>query len=199
MSNLEIRELSPALLDDWLGFFDHDAFADFPWWSGCFCTFFNDPQHDGDSSPATIPVRRPKAVELVRSGRTQGLLAYADGKMIGWCNAAPRESYVAPRRIAQAIDDPTERVGSTVCFIVTPSYRGKGVASTLIDAACETFRRQGLTVAEGYPSTAPPSGPYADQTPWSAHNYCGPLSMYLKAGYAIHKQLARFAVVRKPL
>jgi len=27
---LTTRELTPALLDDYLAFFDHDAFADFP-------------------------------------------------------------------------------------------------------------------------------------------------------------------------
>jgi hypothetical protein len=32
--SLAIRELAPELLEDYLAFFDIDAFADFPWWSG---------------------------------------------------------------------------------------------------------------------------------------------------------------------
>lgn len=197
--SVEVRELTPALLDDYLAFFDHDAFADFTWWSSCYCTFFNDPGHDGNSTPEMIPVRRPRAIGLVRSGQTQGLLAYADGTPVGWCNAAPRKSYRALRRFQAAVDDPDEPVGSTLCFIVAAPYRGRGIASALLDAACEKFRRQGLTIAEGYPLTAPPTGPPADQTPWTAHNYHGPLSMYLGAGYAIHRRFETFAVVRKAL
>jgi hypothetical protein len=49
------------------------------------------------------------------------------------------------------------------------------------------------------PITAPPSGPHADQIPWSAHNHTGPPEMYLKAGFAVRQQFERFAVVRKTL
>jgi GNAT superfamily N-acetyltransferase len=199
IAGLEIRELTPEILDDYLRFFDRDAFADFPWWSGCYCTFYNDPSHDGDSSPATIPIRRPKAIDLVKSGRTQGLLAYSDGEPIGWVNAAPRSSYLALRDYAQAVEDPSEPVGATMCFIVAAPYRGKGVASALLDAACEKFRRQALRIAEGYPVTAPPRGPYAAETPSSAHNYHGPLQMYVQAGFRLHRQFERWAVMRKDL
>jgi GNAT superfamily N-acetyltransferase len=199
LTGLVVRELAPKLLNDYLTFFDRDAFADFPWWSSCFCTFYNDPEHDGNSSAEKRDVRRPRGIELVTSGQTQGLLAYDGERVIGWCNAAPRSSYRALRRFAAVVDDPAEAVGSTMCFIVAAPYRGKGVAAALLDAACEKFRAQGLRVAEGYPMTAEPTGPYAAETPWSAHNYHGPLSMYLKAGFAIHRQFERFAVVRKAL
>jgi len=91
------------------------------------------------------------------------------------------------------------RVGSVVCFIVAKEFRGKGLASAMLDAACEKFQREGLAIAEGYPTTAAPSGPYADQIPWSAHNHTGPLEMYRTAGFTVHRQLERFAVVRKTL
>lgn len=204
MQSLAIKEVTPDLLDDYLYFFDHVAFVDFPWWSGCYCLFFCDPEDDGNSSPETIPIRRPKAIELVRAGRIQGLLAYIDGGPVGWCNAAPRATYAttgrrAGGRVSLAIDDPNEPVGSTVCFVVGAQHRGKGIATALLAAALEKFRRIGLTVAEGYPNTAPPTGPYAAETPSSAHNYHGPLEIYLKAGFSVHKRLERFAVVRRSL
>ena len=194
-----VKELSPALLDDYLSFFDHDAFADFPWWSACYCRFFNDPgDPEGDSSPNLRDHHRPLAIELVKGGQTQGLLAYDEGKPVGWCNAAPRASYRMPRHIAKATDDPSEPVGSTVCFIVAAPYRGRGVGTALLDAACEMFRRQRLRIAEGYPKTEPaPTTPY--EIPWSAHNYHGPLAMYLDRGFIVHKKLEKIAVVRKPL
>jgi GNAT superfamily N-acetyltransferase len=197
---VDTRVLTAALVDDYLAFFDHDAFADFPWWSACFCRFWNDPgDPDGDSSPAKRDRHRALAADLVLRGQTQGILAYADGKVVGWCNAAPRASFLSPRRIAQTDPDPAESVGATVCFIVTAPYRGKGLASAMLDAACESFRAQGLRYAEGYPNTKPPSGPHANEIPWSAHNHLGPLGMYLAAGFRIHKELERFAVVRKAL
>jgi hypothetical protein len=41
---VEVRELRPELLDDYLRFFDQDAFTDFPEWSGCYCGFYDTPQ-----------------------------------------------------------------------------------------------------------------------------------------------------------
>ncbi len=197
--DLVIKELTPELLDDYLAFFDRDAFAEFPWWSACFCRFFNDPSDPkGDSRPEARDHHRALAIELVRIGQTQGLLGYVDGRPIGWCNAAPRASYRMPRHIEEATDDPNEAVGSTVCFIVAAPYRGKGVGTALLEAACVKFRRMGLPVAEGYPMTQPPpTSPW--EVPWTAHNYHGPLSMYLKAGFTVDKQLERIAVVRKTL
>lgn len=197
--DLEIRELAPALLDDYVRFFDDVAFEDFPWWSACYCRFFNDPSDTkGDSSAAMREHHRALAIELVKSGQTQGLLAYVDAKPVGWCNAAPRASYRMPRHIAKAMDDPNEPVGSTVCFIVAAPYRGRGIARALLDAACDRFRRLGLRVAEGYPmTTPPPTTPW--EVPWAEHNYHGPLPMYERAGFTIHRQLERLAVVRKTL
>jgi len=189
---LEIRALAPALLDDYLTFFDRDAFADFPWWSACYCRFWDDPSDpEGESGPERRERYRALVTDLIQRGRHRGLLAYVDGKVVGWCNAKARLAYTMPRRIAQTPASDAERVGSTVCF--------KGVASAMLDAACASFRREGLRIAEGYPTTAPPSGPYADQIPWTAHHHTGPLEMYLRAGFAVSAQFERFAVVRKQL
>jgi GNAT superfamily N-acetyltransferase len=197
---VEIRELAPAMLDDYLAFFDRDAFADFPWWSGCYCRFWDDPSDpEGESGPERRERYRALVTELIQSGRHRGLLAYVGGKVVGWCNAKARLAYTMPRRIAHTPASDAERVGSTVCFIVAKEHRGRGIASAMLDAACAGFRRDGLTVAEGYPTTAPASGPYADQIPWTAHHHTGPLEMYLHAGYAVSAQFERFAVVRKQL
>lgn len=197
---LEIRELGPALLDDYLAFFERDAFADFPWWSACYCRFWDDPTDpEGESGQERRDRYRALVTELIRGGQQQGLLAYREGQPIGWCNAKARVAYTMPRRIAQTPADGAERVGSTVCFIVAKDHRGQGVASALLDAACDKFRRAGLAITEGYPTTQAPTGPYADRIPWTAHHHTGPLEMYLKAGYTLHAQYERFAVVRKTL
>ncbi len=93
--DLVIRKLGPELLDDYLRFFDADAFEDFPWWSVCYCGFFHDPCADDewDPGPEAGPEHRAFKAELIRSGEATGLLAYARGRVVGWCNAAPRASY----------------------------------------------------------------------------------------------------------
>lgn len=198
-AGLVIKELTPALVDDYLRFFDAVAFADFPYWSACYCRFMNDPSDpQGDSSPERRGHHRPLAAELVRSRQTRGHLAYVGGSPIGWVNAAPRASYLMPRHVAKAIDDPKELVGSTVCFIVGAKHRRQGIGRALLDAACETFRREGLRIAEGYPKTTP-----APTTPWEVpsaqHEYHGPLGMYLASGFRVTKELDGFAIARKEL
>lgn len=66
--DIEIRELSPALLADYLAFFDGDAFADNPGWSSCYC-FFNQAPHDREEwRGRTAEQNRTAVVSCIRSG-----------------------------------------------------------------------------------------------------------------------------------
>jgi GNAT superfamily N-acetyltransferase len=197
VAKVEIRELTPELLDDYLRFFDKDAFTDFPEWSDCYCGFYDTPGTEWDASPKARSVHRAARAERIRSGKAHGLLAIADGRVVGWCNAQPRSSFLNMRRYTTVIDDPAERVGSIMCFVVSPGHRGRGVATVLLNAACDKFRRDELRVAEGYPTTNPVKRDW--ETPWAQENYKGSLNMYLKAGFTVHRQLERFAIVRKQL
>jgi GNAT superfamily N-acetyltransferase len=194
---VEVRELTPKLLDDYLQFFDKDAFTDFPDWSGCYCGFYDTPGDSWDSTAKAGPAHRAARAGRIRSGKAHGLLAVADGRVVGWCNAQPRTSFLNMRRYSTAIDNPAEPVGSIMCFLVAPGQRGKGVGSALLNAACDKFRREKLRVAEGYPTTNPVKRAW--ETPWAEENYKGSLNMYFKAGFKVHRQLERFAIVRKQL
>jgi GNAT superfamily N-acetyltransferase len=194
---VEVRELTPDLLDDYLQFFDKDAFTDFPEWSGCYCGFYDTPGKEWDASAKAGPAHRVARAERIRTGKAHGLLAFAAGRVVGWCNAQSRSSFSNMRRYAAVVDDPSEKVGSIMCFLVAPGHRGKGVGTALLNAACDKFRRDKLEVAEGYPTTNPVKRDW--ETPWAEENYKGSLSMYLKAGFKIHRQLERFAIVRKRL
>jgi len=194
---VEVRELTPELLDDYLGFFDKDAFTDFPEWSDCYCGFYDTPDDLWDATGKAGPANRAARAERIRSGKAHGLLAIADGKVVGWCNAQRRSNFLNMRRYATAIDNPAEPVGSIMCFLVAPGHRGKGIGSDLLNAACDQFRRDKLQIAEGYPTTNPVKRAW--ETPWAEENYKGSLNMYLKAGFQVHRQLERFAIVRKQL
>ena len=194
---IEVRELTPELLDDYLVFFDKDAFTDFPEWSGCYCGFYDTPGNEWDASANAGPAHRAARVERIRSGKAHGLLAFVGRRVVGWCNAQPRSSFPNMRRYATVVDNPAEPVGSIMCFLVAPAQRGKGVGTALLNAACDKFRRDRLRVAEGYPTTNPVKRDW--ETPWAEENYKGSLNMYLKAGFKVHRQLERFAIVRKQL
>ena len=89
---------------------------------------------------------------IVKSGKVPGILAYSDGKPIGWCSISPREEY--PRlersRTLKRIDN--KPVWSIVCFFVAKPFRRQGVSTRLLEAAVEYAGRQGARIVEGYPT-----------------------------------------------
>jgi GNAT superfamily N-acetyltransferase len=184
MSDLVVRELTPSLKDDLLSFFDDTAFADNPDWSDCYCSLYHFANRGNKNE------NRCSAATLAAEGRMHGFLAYDGERPIGWCNAARRTHYPALHWLMGAGPDRWERVGSIVCFVVAASHRKRGVASLLLDAACEWFAREGLEWAEGYPVKEPAS---------AAYNFPGPLSMYLNAGFARHREADWYVVMRKRL
>lgn len=184
-----ILELANGLLDDFLEFFDHHAFCDNPSWSGCYCVYYHADDEE-EWKKRTAPENRDLAIRLIKEGRLQGKLAYLNKELVGWCNAAPRNSF--PRLALSKnlhVEDP-ERIGSIVCFVVAKPHRGKGIASLLLEAACESFATRGFLFAEAYPLKNAES---------EAANFPGPLRMYLKNGFSVFRDLDRYLIVRKAL
>ena len=190
MPEIVIRRLVPSLLDDWLAYFDHDAFADNADWAGCYCGWFHADHDAGDFDLRTAEENRATSIELIRAGALRGYLAYVDGHPGGWCQAAPR---VYIPNIAKdedlAVAD-AEEVGSIVCFNVAHAFRRQGVAAKLLEAACAGFREEGLRTAEAYPRPAATG---------DAANYHGPLALYLRAGFRPYRELEDVVIVRREL
>ena len=185
---MEIREVTPERLDDVLRFFDRDAFADNPACASCYCMFYHIAGEEW--AQRTAAQNRAARSELIACGQARGYLAYADGEPAGWCNAGPRAAYPRYDGAEEYRVDDGEHVGSIVCFVIAPQYRRHGIARRLLDAACEGFRRQGLRVAEGYPSR--------DEND-DASAYHGPASMYADAGFEPFRELEHQTIVRKSL
>lgn len=190
MSEIDVRELTPALLEDWLAFFDYDAFADNHEWAACYCHFYHANHSAKDWDERSSLENRTASSQLIAAGRLKGYLAYVDRKAVGWCQAAPYVSIPnlkSDKRFALA--EP-EGVGSIVCFVVARPFRRSGVARRLLDAACAGFRDMGLVVAEAYPRK---------QASGDAANYHGPLALFLEAGFAPFSESETVVVVRKNL
>ena len=172
---VEVRAVTSEELADFLRFFDGTAFSDNPKWSSCYCQCFYEDHSVVKWADRTAAQNRAMACERIQAGLMQGYLAYVDGSPVGWCNAAPRT-------LLHALDDEpipdAAQVGAIVCFLVEPSHRGRGVAKRLLEAACEGLRKQGLRIAEGNPRNEATS---------NAENHFGPLSLYLSAGFTVHR------------
>jgi GNAT superfamily N-acetyltransferase len=154
-----------------MAFFDGEAFSDNPRWSSCYCQCFYEDHSRIVWAARTAAENRGCANQRIVRGEMQGLLAYCDGQVIGWCNAAPR-------RLLHALDaEPIanqEQVGTILCFLVAPNARGRGVATALLNAACGHLEAQGLRWVEANPRP---------RARGAAENHFGPLAMYLAAGF----------------
>ncbi len=208
MTEVEIRELKPEFASDYLKFFDGvydgDPWLNFKnnrWWGGCYCEFYDDPRPEDEinASEDKRSENRARRKNTIESGKASGLLAYAGKEVVGWCNVAPRTSYVNPRFIRQAMDDPDEKVGSITCFVVSSRWRRSGVAPRLLREACNLIKGWGLPVAEGYPRNPDVKRDDPNEIPEENLSYRGSLDMFLRSGFQVHRELERLLVVRKPL
>ena len=116
---------------------------------GCWCMWWRQTAKEYEASKGEKNRRKMK--KIVTSGEKPGVIAYIDGKPVGWCAVAPREEYprLARSRILKPVDDTP--VWSIVCLFVSKEHRGMGVSSALIKAAVEFVCERGGGTIEAYP------------------------------------------------
>jgi len=191
---MEIKKLSPDLLEDWLYFFDNVAFCDNGEWEGCYCMCYHwseelNSHKSWNCSKADAPYNRKCAVDLISKGKMKGYLAYEDGKVIGWCNTNDKQAYDNVNfRLPRDSFDNTHRVKCIVCFCISPYTRGKGVATALLEKVCEDAAAEGYDCIEAYPFDNDKNNAYH-----------GPRSMYEKHGFEKQEHLDGVTVFRKAL
>jgi len=206
---IEIKALTPDLLEDYLDFFDHRAFSDGSSYYPCYCCGFNmsameiglmrkEAQSYGGGDEGWKKAQRESAAQMIQEGRIRGYLAFDNGIAIGWCNANDRMNYerVGEFDIDHLLEDHAalecEREGqvkSAVCFEISPKYRGKGIAAQLLNRVCTDALKEGYEYAEGYPS----------ENTQASLAFTGPARLYEKAGFAEHSRNGSTIVMRKKL
>jgi len=156
----------------------------------CWCQFFR--VRGSNWSNSTAVSNRAGLERLAADGPPPGLVAYRDGRAVGWVSLGPRESYdrLEHAQLLARIDE--RPVWSIVCFVVSRRARRSGVASTLLDGAISYARNHGATALEAYPVDTG-----SEKVP-AASAYQGTLAMFERAGFEVvaRRQRNRTSPVR---
>ena len=88
--------------------------------------------------------------QLCHRDVSPGVLAYADGEVVGWGAVAPRAElpFARSRKIPHVDDLP---VWSVWCIRVRPGHRGEGISTRVLEGAVDYARSCGAPAVEGYP------------------------------------------------
>ncbi len=181
--SIEIRRLCSELCDDWLAYFDGIAFGDHGEWALCYCLEGHMTRQENDDlkDPAA---RRDYAKQLIQDGKMQGYLAYADGKVVGWCNANDRSAYAFLDELYTYMNHTPDNKKTKVvfCFLVASKFRGQGIAGTILERICQDAKNDGYEKVEAYPLSDTDA----------EFQYHGTIRMYEKHGF---KKTADFQFV----
>lgn len=166
---LEFHPLTP---DRWMDF--EELFGPHGAYGGCWCMWWRSTRREFERRQGEGNRQAMKAIVEIE---VPGILAYQEGKALGWCSVAPRERFTALQRspILRPLDDAP--VWSIVCFYVAKGYRGQGMAEALLCGAVEYVREQGGRVIEAYPTV-----PRGKRLP-PVSSYMGLLAMFERAGF----------------
>ncbi len=179
-SRLDYEPLTP---DTWADF--ETLFGERGACGGCWCMWWRQTQKQFDARKG--PANKRAMRRLVDAGHVPGLLAYEDGRPVGWCSVAPRETFsrLGRSRILEPVDD--QPVWSVVCFFVDRRHRATGLSAGLLEAAADHVHRQGGRLLEGYPVE-----PRQDKMP-DLFAYTGLASAFRRAGF---QEVARRSATR---
>lgn len=175
ISGIKIQPATSEHWDDLQALFGERGACD-----GCWCMFWRIRRKDFDQMRSAE--RREALHQLTLGEVAPGLLAYMDGKPVGWCSVGPRESYDAlvHSRKYKPLDD--RPVWSIVCFFMDPAARAQGLMTALLRGAVAYARKHGARMLEAYP-TDMESEKLAGKRLSGDGGYMGIASVFRKAGF----------------
>lgn len=172
--NLEIRSLDKNNPEELPNFFDSLDYSHAPHWSGCYCRFYHVDDSQGEWTQRDAQLNRKETIESIRNEEMEGFIAYDNDKAVAWLNAQPTHRF---KRLEPVFSQYNfDKYIVSICFVVHPDYRNKGLATQLLSHAISVFKSQGYMGM----LALPPKEVYDIQK-----SYRGTLSMYLKHGYEV--------------
>ena len=182
-------EVRPLIGETW------DALADLfreggdPRW--CWCQYWR--LRSKDFSASKVPQLRERLHDQELSMEPPGLVAFDGDRAVGWVSLGPRTEFerIVRSKVIPTIDD--RPVWSIVCFAVSSTARGQGVARTLLDAAIEHARANGAEALEAYPVAIDAGEPIHAEAAFT-----GTLPMFERAGFRVVAERASDPSSRHP-
>ena len=134
------KQLSERTWSDFEHLFEtHPAPGAYPCW--CMYCHWRGPEAKGtgDSRAKLIERNHRKKKTLVKQGRSHGILVYAHGEPVGWCQYGPSQELPRidnnPWYRKFADGNLHERLWRITCFVVHKKFRRRGVARMALKAA----------------------------------------------------------------
>ncbi|MDD3717689.1 MAG: GNAT family N-acetyltransferase [Actinomycetota bacterium] len=167
--DLEFHPLTPERWDDFEELFSQRGAP-----NSCWCMWWRITREQFGKQLGEGNRQAMKAI--VDAGKVPGILAYHDGKAVGWCSVGPREDFGSLERSPKLkrIDDAP--VWSIVCFYIPKRYRRSGLMGLLLAAAVDHARVNGAGIVEAYPVEMP-----GDMS--GSAGYMGLIPAFSKAGF----------------
>jgi GNAT superfamily N-acetyltransferase len=186
-NRLEIRPVTAGRWDDLV-----ELFGEGGAYANCWCMWWRVTSAEFDRGIRNRGAGNRRAMRsIVADGGVPGLLAYRDGRPVGWVSVAPREEFGRLQRspTLKAVDD--KPVWSIVCFFMDRGERGHGVGTALLEAAVRHAAERGATIVEGYPVDP------TDRRISNADAYTGVESMFRRAGFREAARRGSRPIMRK--
>ncbi len=195
--NIEIKKLTTADAEEYIHFFDTTPHDDHNPENTCYCVSWCSEDHRTMTVYPSREERRAMAVEYIKNGKIQGYLAYADGKIIGWCNANTKSECLncggwlfSMPQVSELQFDQKEKVKSIYCFLIAPEMKRKGIAKQLLEYVCQDAADCGFDYVEAYPQKV---------TTDERMFFMGFSDMYKESGFCVYAETKDKFVMRKQL
>jgi GNAT superfamily N-acetyltransferase len=144
----------------------------------CWCQHWR--LRSKDMAAAKVPQLRERLHRQAESDEPPGLVAFDGDRAVGWVSLGPRTDFerIVLSKVIPRIDD--RPVWSIVCFAVSETSRGQGVARALLEAAIEHARGRGAVALEAYPIVIPDAATVPAEAVFT-----GTLPMFERAGFKV--------------
>ncbi|MFC7621333.1 GNAT family N-acetyltransferase [Microlunatus sp. GCM10028923] len=192
---VEVHPVTADRWDDLVEFFERKGpRGGTPIPGHCWCMAWR------DESDRPRPERKAALKASVDDGRPVGLLAYVDGRAVGWVAVSARADQPRLERSRQYGPEPGDAdVFTITCFYVQPEDRGSGIASALLDAAIDEARRSGASAVDAFPKAE--DAPHTSTSRRAEENYhwMGRRSSYEARGFTALREPGKRLVMRLQL
>jgi GNAT superfamily N-acetyltransferase len=129
-------------------------------WDFCWCMHFHRARGSGELQRLRTRAEkgardRKEKKELVEARSSHGVLVYADGEPVGWCQYGTREELPridhSRKYRGLAPQNTSRKLWRITCFVVHKKYRRQGVGGAALAAALESIKKRGGGLVKAYP------------------------------------------------